>query len=228
MAARSSRKRTRRLSGRGKRKVLPEKRNVTDSDYHKMCKSLAHIEKELKNAKTENAKLRDDNAKLQESQLKLEQSFKETANNLKTKLESKDNYTANLTRRCTKLKFDLCCAEANLKQEKATRRENEELKKRVSELECALAARRHEVTSLEEKLNDNRLLSEKLSNECDAEAKKALIAEEKIDQLEGQLKEANDQLLDNFKSPVLSVSAVSSSDFVCIRQSYGDTTGEEK
>ena len=66
--------------------------------------------------------------------------------------------------------------------------------------------------SLEKELNDSRLLSEKLSKECDAEAKRA------------------DRLLevDHLKSPVLSLSTVSPSDFVCIRLSYGDTTGEEK
>ena len=80
--------------------------------------------------------------------------------------------------------------------------------------------------SLEKELNDSRLLSEKLSKKCDAEAKRA-------DQLEAQLKEAQeakDRLLevDDLKSPVLSLSAVSPSDFICIRPSYGDTTGEEK
>ena len=209
------------------------KRYVTDSDYHKMCKSQTHLWKGIKNAKAENTKWRADNAKLQESQLKLKQSLEEASSKSKARLETKDRHIAHLTRRCAKLVSALC-AEANLKEklvkekEKATRleRENEELKERVADLECILTARRRDSMSLEKELNDSRLLSEKLSKERDAEAKRA-------DQLEAQLKEAQeakDRLLevDHLKFPVFSLGAVSPSDFVCIRQSYGDTTGEEK
>ena len=202
------------------------KRYVTDSDYHKMCKSQTHLWKDIKNAKAENTKLRADNAKLQESQLKLKQSLEEASSKSKARLETKDRHIAHLTRRCAKLESALC-AEANLKEKLVKEKEKtEELKERVADLECTLIARRRDSMSLEKELNDSRLLSEKLSKECDTEAKRA-------DQLEAQLKEAQeakDRLLevDDLKSPVLSLSTVSPSDFVCIRPSYGDTTGEEK
>ena len=159
-------------------------------------------------------------------QLKLKQSSEEAFSKSKARLETKDHHIAHLTRRCAKLESALC-AEANLKKKLVKEKEKaEELKERVADLECTLIARRRDSMSLEKELNDSRLLSEKLSKECDAEAKRA-------DQLEAQLKEAQeakDRLLevDHLKFPVLSLGAVSPSDFVCIRQSYRDTTGEEK
>ena len=212
------------------------KRYVTDSDYHRMCKSQTHLCKDIKNGKTEITKLRaklNDKAKLQarlQHELQLNEQILE-----KSKADSKvkEFHIVHLTRKCAKLESALC-AKANLKEKlikeekKVVRlgRENEDLKERVADLECTLTARRCDSMSLEE--NNIRLQSEKLSKERDAEAKRA-------DQLEAQLKEAQkakDQLLevDHLKFPVVSVSTVFPSDFVCIRSSYvyKDTTREEK